>query len=143
MKTIPWKKKFWQFAVSLLKKVARNPDENTFKQDSAEIVDRRRRWDIHGHEDQREYRKNPGWRDREMQTGFYDEIKKRINKDASEECRYCRKKADYCKDQKQIRASNEHMTRFMRYNTCEKAWSDWFIQFMCLNIYVITSIWCL
>ena len=31
-----------------------------------------------------------------MQTGFYDDMKKRINKDASEECRYCRKRAAYC-----------------------------------------------
>lgn len=59
-----------------------------------------------------------------MQTGFYDEMKKRINKDASEECRYCRKKAAYCEDQKQIRASDEPMTRFMRCNACEKAWRD-------------------
>ena len=26
-------------------------------------------------------------------TGFYDDMKKQINKDACEECRYCRKKS--------------------------------------------------
>lgn len=59
-----------------------------------------------------------------MQTGFYDDMKKRINKDASEECKYCHQKAAYCEDQKQIRASDEPMTRFMRCNNCEKAWRD-------------------
>lgn len=59
-----------------------------------------------------------------MSTGFYDDMKKRINKDASEECRYCHKKKAYCEDQKQIRASDEPMTRFMRCNACEKAWRD-------------------
>ena len=59
-----------------------------------------------------------------MQTGFYDDMKKRINKDASEECRYCRNKSAYCEDQKQIRAADEPMTRFMRCNACEKAWRD-------------------
>jgi len=39
-------------------------------------------------------------------TGFYEEMKKKINKDASEECRFCYKKAAYCEDQKQIRASD-------------------------------------
>lgn len=39
-------------------------------------------------------------------TGFYDEMKKKINKNASEECRFCRAKAAYCEDQKQIRASD-------------------------------------
>lgn len=56
--------------------------------------------------------------------GYYDEMKKRINKDACEECRYCRKRTAYCEDQKQIRASDEPMTRFMRCNNCEKAWRD-------------------
>lgn len=32
----------------------------------------------------------------ESQTGFYDEMKKNINKDACEECRYCRKKKAFC-----------------------------------------------
>jgi hypothetical protein len=42
----------------------------------------------------------------ESQTGFYDEMKKNINKDACEECRYCHKKKAFCEDQKQIRASD-------------------------------------
>jgi hypothetical protein len=41
-----------------------------------------------------------------MQTGFYDDMKRRINKDACEECRFCRKKSAYCEDQKQIRAAD-------------------------------------
>ena len=40
------------------------------------------------------------------QTGFYEAMKKQINKDACEECRYCHNKAAYCEDQKQIRASD-------------------------------------
>lgn len=57
-------------------------------------------------------------------TGFYDEMKKQINKDACQECRFCHKEAAYCEDQKQIRASDEPMTRFMRCNACDKSWKD-------------------
>lgn len=42
----------------------------------------------------------------ESRTGFYDEMKKNINKDACEECRFCRKKNAFCEDMKQIRASD-------------------------------------
>lgn len=58
----------------------------------------------------------------ENQTGFYDEMKKNINKDAKEECRFCKKLAAYCEDMKQIRASDEPMTRFMYCNACNKRW---------------------
>ena len=58
------------------------------------------------------------------QTGFYDEMKENINKDACEECRYCRAKKAFCEDMKQIRAADEPMTRFMRCNACGKAWRD-------------------
>lgn len=57
-------------------------------------------------------------------TGFYDQMKKNINKDACEECRYCHKRKAFCEDMKQIRASDEPMTRFMRCNDCGKAWRD-------------------
>jgi transcription elongation factor S-II len=60
----------------------------------------------------------------ESRTGFYDEMKKNINKDACEECRFCHKKNAFCEDMKQIRASDEPMTRFMRCNACNKAWRD-------------------
>ncbi len=58
------------------------------------------------------------------QTGFYDNMKKDINKGASEECRFCKKKEAYCDDMKQIRASDEPMTRFMKCNGCGKNWRD-------------------
>lgn len=32
----------------------------------------------------------------ENQTGYYDEMKKNINKDAKEPCRFCKKLAAYC-----------------------------------------------
>lgn len=60
----------------------------------------------------------------ESQTGFYDSMKKAINKDACEECRYCHQLRAFCEDMKQIRASDEPMTRFMRCNACNKAWRD-------------------
>lgn len=50
------------------------------------------------------------------QTGYYEKMRKNISKDAKEECRFCHKKAAYCEDMKQIRASDEPMTRFMRCN---------------------------
>lgn len=42
----------------------------------------------------------------ECRTGFYDEMKKNVNKDACEECRYCHQKKAFCEDMKQIRASD-------------------------------------
>lgn len=33
---------------------------------------------------------------RENQTGFYDEMKKNINKDAKEECKFCHILTAYC-----------------------------------------------
>jgi transcription elongation factor S-II len=58
------------------------------------------------------------------ETGRYTEMKKNIFKGASEECRYCKQKTAYCDDMKQIRASDEPMTRFMKCNNCNKNWRD-------------------
>ena len=58
------------------------------------------------------------------ETGYYDNMKKNINKGASEECRFCRKPMAYCDDMKQIRAADEPMTRFMKCNNCNKNWRD-------------------
>ena len=43
---------------------------------------------------------------KESQVGYYDEMKKNLNKDANEECPACHKNAAYCEDMKQIRASD-------------------------------------
>ena len=51
-------------------------------------------------------------------------MKRDINKDACEECRYWHQSNALCEDMKQIRASDEPMTRFMRCNACNKAWRD-------------------
>jgi Pyruvate/2-oxoacid:ferredoxin oxidoreductase delta subunit len=42
----------------------------------------------------------------ENQTGFYDAMKKAINKDACEECRFCHAEKAFCEDMKQTRASD-------------------------------------
>ena len=39
-------------------------------------------------------------------TDFYDDMKRKINKDACEACPHCSQNAAYCEDQQQIRASD-------------------------------------
>ena len=57
-------------------------------------------------------------------SGFYENMKKRVNKDACEKCRFCNENKAFMEDMKQTRAADEPMTRFMRCNGCDKTWRD-------------------
>jgi DNA-directed RNA polymerase subunit M/transcription elongation factor TFIIS len=61
---------------------------------------------------------------KEKSGGFYEEMRKRSSKDASEACPHCQQNMAYCENMMQIRSSDEPMTRFMRCNGCSKTWTD-------------------